>query len=149
MSEIKSLQRMLVVQSLYQLSINKKEKVSDLENFFTDIVDTSNFNKLKKKSNLNFAIYIFNGVTKNINSINLDISKSLGVSHNFNKMETLLKCIFRPAVFELNYGPKISKKVIIKEYLKITDSFYSEKEASLVNGVLANVKKNHNLPSFE
>ena len=141
MSNIKSLQRMLVVQSLYQLSINKIEKMNNLDVFFNDIIETSNLLKLKKRTNLNFAIFIFNGVMKNVDAINLDISKSLGASHSFNKMENLLKSIFHAAVFELNYGPKVPKKVIIKEYLKITDSFYSEKEAGLVNGVLDNIKK--------
>ena len=148
MTDIKSLQRMLVVQSLYQLSINKTEKVNNLESFFIEVIEASNLNKLKEKSNLNFAISIFNGVSKNLDAINLDISEALGVSHNFNKMENLLKSIFHAAVFELNYGPKISKKIVIKEYLQITDSFYSGKEAGLVNGVLDNIKKNHNMPSY-
>ena len=148
MSDIKSLQRMLVVQSLYQLSINKTEKVNNLESFFIEVIEASNLNKLKEKSNLNFAISIFNGVSKNLDAINLDISEALGVSHNLNKMENLSKSIFHAAVFELNYGPKISKKIVIKEYLQITDSFYSGKEAGLVNGVLDNIKKNHNMPSF-
>ena len=142
MSEIKSLQRILVVQSLYQISINKTKNINDLEGFFQDIIESSNLNKLKKRSNLNFAVSIFNGVSNNFDAINLDISKSLGVSHRFNKMESLLKCIFRAAVFEINYGAEIPKKVVIKEYLRITDSFYSEKEAGLVNGVLDNIQKN-------
>ena len=144
MTEIKSLQRMLVVQSLYQISINTMERALDLEDFFKNIIETTKLNKLKKRPNLNFAISIFNGISKNSDAINLDISKSLGVSHNFNKMETLLQCILRAAVFELNYDQKIPKKVIIKEYLKITDSFYSKNEAGLVNGVLDNFKKNEN-----
>ena len=148
MTDIKSLQRMLVVQSLYQLSINKIEKVNNLESFFIEVIEASNLNKLKEKSNLNFAISIFNGVSKNLDAINLDISEALGASHNFNKMENLLRSIFHAAVFELNYGRKIPKKVVIKEYLQITDSFYSDKEAGLVNGVLDNIKKNHNVPSF-
>ena len=57
MSDIKSLQRMLVVQSLYQLSINKTEKVHNIESFFIEVIEASNLNKLKEKKNLNFFLF--------------------------------------------------------------------------------------------
>jgi len=77
----------------------------------------------------------------NNKSIDEDIILALGSSHNFRKFENLLKFILRAAVFELKYGEQLSKNIIISEYLKVTDSFYSNKEASLVNGILDNVQK--------
>jgi transcription termination factor NusB len=47
----------------------------------------------------------------------------------------------KAAVFELKYDNQLSKKIIISEYLKITDSFYANNEASLVNGILDNIQK--------
>tara|TARA_B100000035_G_scaffold244652_1_gene213205 strand:- start:579 stop:1004 length:426 start_codon:yes stop_codon:yes gene_type:complete len=141
MSEIKSLQRILAVQLLYQSSINDNDKNFDIDEILKQSIETKNFNKLKKKSNLNFAKKIYSGVFLNNKSIDEDIILALGSSHNFRKFENLLKFILRAAVFELKYGEQLSKNIIISEYLKVTDSFYSNKEASLVNGILDNVQK--------
>ena len=59
MSDIKSLQRMLVVQSLYQLSINKTEKVHNIESFFIEVIEASNLNKLKEKKKPEFCNIYF------------------------------------------------------------------------------------------
>lgn len=141
MSEIKSLQRILAVQLLYQSSINNNDGNFDIDEILKQSIETKNFNKLKKKSNLNFTKKIYSGVFLNNKSIDEDIILALGSSHNFRKFENLLKFILRAAVFELKYGEQLSKNIIISEYLKVTDSFYSNKEASLVNGILDNVQK--------
>tara|TARA_Y100000022_G_scaffold42916_1_gene35527 strand:+ start:970 stop:1395 length:426 start_codon:yes stop_codon:yes gene_type:complete len=141
MSEIKSLQRILAVQLLYQSSINNNDGNFDIDEILKQSIETKDFNKLKKKSNLNFTKKIYSGVFLNNKSIDEDIILALGSSHNFRKFENLLKFILRAAVFELKYGEQLSKNIIISEYLKVTDSFYSNKEASLVNGILDNVQK--------
>ena len=141
MSEIKSLQRMLAVQILYQESINPNHNDFDINETLKDAIDTLKLNKLKKKSNFNFTKKIYTGVWSNNKSINKDILSALGSSHDFKKFENLLKFILKAAVFELKYDNQLSKKIIISEYLKITDSFYANNEASLVNGILDNIKK--------
>ena len=140
MSEIKSLQRMVAIQLMYQVSINPYEKDLDIKKALNEIIEALNLNKLKKKSNLNFAINLFEGVKINKEAIDQKIISSLGTSHTFNKFENLLKFILRSAVFELSFDNNLSKKIVISEYLKITDSFYSSKETSLINGVLDNIE---------
>ena len=141
MTEIKSLQRMLAVQILYQKSINSNDDHFDINEIFKDAIETLKLNKLKRKSNLNFAKKIYSGVRSNNKSIDADILLALGSSHDFKKFENLLKFILKAAVFELKYDNQLSKKIIISEYLKITDSFYANNESSLVNGILDNIQK--------
>jgi len=141
MSEIKSLQRILAVQLLYQSSINANDGDFDIDEILKQSIETKSFNKLKKKSNLNFTKKIYSGVFLNNKAIDADILLALGSSHNFRNFENLLKFILRAAVFELKYDNQLSKNIIISEYLKVTDSFYSNKEASLVNGILDNIQK--------
>jgi N utilization substance protein B len=140
MTEIKSLQRMLAVQILYQESINPNDSF-DINETLKDTIETLKLNKLKNKSNLNFTKKIYSGVWSNHKSIDEDILLALGSSHDFKRFENLLKFILKAAVFELNYDNQLSKKIIISEYLKITDSFYANNEASLVNGILDNIQK--------
>ena len=139
MTEIKSLQRMLAVQILYQESINPNDNSFDINETLNDAIETLKLNRLKKKNNLNFAKKIYSGVWSNNKSIDADILLALGSSHDFKKFENLLKYILKAAVFELKYDNQLSKKIIISEYLKITDSFYANNEASLVNGILDNI----------
>ena len=141
MTEIKSLQRMLAVQVLYQESINPNDNSFNINETLEDTIETLKLNKLKKKTNLNFAKKIYSGVWSNAKSIDADILLALGSSHDFKKFENLLKFILKAAVFELKYDNQLSKKIIISEYLKITDSFYANNEASLVNGILDNIQK--------
>jgi N utilization substance protein B len=141
MTEVKSLQRMLAVQILYQKSINPNDDHFDINETLKDAIETLKLNKLKRKSNLNFAKKIYSGVRSNNKSLEADILLALGSSHDFKKFENLLKFILKAAVFELKYDNKLSKKIIISEYLKITDSFYANNEASLVNGILDNIQK--------
>ena len=132
---------MLAVQILYQKSINPNDDHFDINETLKDAIETLKLNKLKRKSNLNFAKKIYSGVRSNNKSIDADILLALGSSHDFKKFENLLKFILKAAVFELKYDNQLSKKIIISEYLKITDSFYANNEASLVNGILDNIQK--------
>ncbi len=139
MSNIKSLQRLLVVQTLYQLSINKDAKNSSIKDIFKQIIESSEYKHSISRSNLNFAEKIFHGVQDNLDQIGNDLRQVLSSKINLDKIDTLLFAIFQPAIYELKYGPKISKKVIISEYLMIADKFFSKKEIGLLNGVLDNI----------
>ena len=139
MSNIKSLQRLLVVQTLYQISINKNDKIFSIRDIFKQIIESSEHKGPISNSNLNFADRIFHGVQDNLNQINNDLSQVLSNKNKIDKIDPLLLAIFHPAIYELRYGPKISKKVVISEYLMIADKFFSEKELGLLNGVLDNI----------
>ena len=139
MSNIKSLQRLLVVQSVYQLSINKDAYEYSTKDIFNQIIENSEYKSSIYKSNLNFAEKIFLGTRANSHEINLILSNTLSNKNKIDKVDPLLLAIFHPAIYELKFGPKISKKVVISEYLMIADKFFSEKEIGLLNGVLDNI----------
>ena len=136
MSNIKSLQRLLVVQTLYQLSINQDTKYLSIKDIFKEVINISEYGYSISKSNLNFAEKIFEGVQDNSDQIDKELSQVLSIK---KKIDPLLLAIFKPAIYELKYGPEISKKVVISEYLMIADKFFSEKEIGLLNGALDNI----------
>ena len=139
MSNIKSLQRLLVVQSMYQLSINRDAINYNINDIFNQIIENSEYKKSISKSNLAFAEKIFLGVKDNSDEINRDLRDVLSNKNKIESIDPLLLAIFHPAIYELKYGPKISKKVVISEYLIIADKFFSSKEIGLLNGVLDNI----------
>lgn len=139
MSNIKSLQRLLVVQSIYQLSINRDAINYNINDIFNQIIENSEYKKSISKSNLAFAEKIFLGVKDNSDEINRDLRDVLSNKNKIESIDPLLLAIFHPAIYELKYGPKISKKVVISEYLIIANNFFSSKEIGLLNGVLDNI----------
>ena len=52
----------------------------------------------------------------------------------------MLLAIFKPAIFEIIFDKDTSKNIVISEYLAIADHFFNQKETSLLNGVLDNLK---------
>ena len=136
MSNLKSLQRLLVVQTLYQLSINKDAKNYLISDIFNQIIENSDYKSSISKSNLNFAEKIFHGIQYNLDQINCYLDQALSDRIKTDKIDPLLLSIFRPAIYELKLGPQISKKVVISEYLMIANKFFSGKEIGLLNGVL-------------
>ena len=139
MSNIKSLQRLLVVQSIYQLSINRDAVKYSIKDIFNQIIENSEYKKSISKSNLNFAEKIFLGVKDNSDEIKRNLKDVLSNKKKIDSIDPLLLAIFLPAIYELKYGPKISKKVVISEYLIIANKFFSSKEIALLNGVLDNI----------
>jgi len=50
--------------------------------------------------------------------------------------------ILRIGVYELNYNPKVPKKVVINEAVELAKSFGADNSSKFINGVLGTVLKN-------
>jgi len=141
MSNIKSFQRLLVVQALYELSINKNRSQIPVKEIFANIVELSEYKKKMDKSNLKFAENIYEGVIVNLDNINKILMASVNKKVKVNSMDNLLISIFRPAIYEILFSKNTSKKIVISEYLLIANHFFGNNETALINGVLDNLQK--------
>ena len=140
MSDLKSLQRLLVVQAIYEISINKERIKEETEEVLRDIIQNLDLVRKLEKSNLNFAKRIFNGVINKIDQIEEILSKSFNDKKKLKSLDNMLLAIFKPAIFEIIYEKDTTKNIVISEYLAIADRFLIKKETSLLNGVLDNLK---------
>jgi transcription termination factor NusB len=61
MSEPKSLQRLLAVQALYQISINELSSENSIDSILETAIQQPGLEELKKKPNFNYAKKILNG----------------------------------------------------------------------------------------
>ena len=139
MSNNKSFQRILVVQALYELSINEGRNQKSIEEIFSHIIEQSNYKKKVKNTSLNFAKKIFEGVNVNYDKIDKILKASTNKKINVKSMDKLLISIFRPAIYEIEFSD-IEKKIAISEYLLIANRFFGRNEISLINGVLDNLQ---------
>ena len=140
MSNIKSFQRLLVVQALYELSINENRSQTPINEIFANIVEHTDYKKKMNNSNLKFAEKIYEGVMENFDEINKILKVSVSKKVKINNMDNLLISIFRSAIYEILFSDDVSKKIVISEYLLIANRFFGNNETSLINGVLDNLQ---------
>ena len=140
MSNIKSFQRLLVVQALYELSINENRSQTPIKEIFTNIIEQTDFKKKINNSDLKFAEKIYEGVTKNLDEINKILKVSMSKKIKINTMDRLLISIFRSAIYEILFSNNVTKKIVISEYLLIANRFFGNNETALINGVLDNLQ---------
>ena len=141
MTDIKSIQRLLVVQTVYEQTLNKNREDIKVEELFSDIIKQSSYKDKLKKSNLNFAKELYIGLRNNHVEIDKILLSSLSKKNKLKTMDKLLLSIFKVAIFELMFHENISKKIVISEYLMIANRFFEDSEIGLLNGVLDNLKK--------
>ena len=140
MSDIKSFQRLLVVQALYELSINENRNQTPIKEVFANIIEQSDYRKKMKRLNLNFAEKIYEGVIENLDEINKILKVSMSKKVKINTMDKLLISIFRSAIYEILFSDNVKKKILISEYLLIANRFFGNNETALINGVLDNLQ---------
>ena len=141
MTDIKSIQRLLVVQTVYEQTLNKNREDIKVEELFSDIIKQSSYKDKLKKSNLNFAKELYIGLRKNHVGVDKILLSSMSNKNKLKTMDKLLLSIFKVAIFELMFQEKISKKIVISEYLMIANRFFEDSEIGLLNGVLDNLQK--------
>tara|TARA_B100001057_G_scaffold78951_1_gene74144 strand:- start:3208 stop:3633 length:426 start_codon:yes stop_codon:yes gene_type:complete len=140
MSNIKSFQRLLVVQALYELSINENRSQTPIKEIFANIVEQSDYKKKMINSNLNFAEKIYEGIMENLDDINKILKVSISKKIKINSMDKLLISIFRSAIYEILFSNDVTKKIVISEYLLIANRFFGNNETAFINGVLDNLQ---------
>ena len=136
MSEPKSLQRLLAVQALYQISINELSSENSIDSILETAIQQPGLEELQKKPNFNYAKKILNGFLENSPQIDLLIRTSLTASRSLDKLDKLIQAILNLAIYEIKFGPKVPKKIIINEYLNISHIFFTGAESKLINGIL-------------
>ena len=140
MSDIKSYQRLLAVQALYEFTINKKGIDDSIDELLIHIVENSDFKNRIDSSKLLLTREIFKGVFSNLKEIDLKLKSSLKNKSKLQLFDKLLLSIFRCAIYEIDVKKEVSKKIVISEYLLISNHFFGSKEAALLNGVLDNLR---------
>ena len=143
MSNIKSFQRLLVVQALYEQSINENRSQTPINEIFANIVEHTDYKKKINNTNLKFAEKIYAGVMENIDAINKILKVSMNKKVKIDTMDKLLISIFRSAIYEILFSDNVTKKIVISEYLLIANRFFGNNETALINGVLDNLQNSY------
>jgi len=116
--------RVIVVQKLYGNFINKESEIT--------------FQKHQYKR---FIKKVVNGTIERKELILDLINKELKNDINDYKTEIILKIMIEAAIFEFMFMHKIPVKVIIAEYLKVSDFFVNKSQKDFLNAILDKISK--------
>jgi len=116
--------RVIVVQKLYSHYLNKDSEII--------------FPKHRYKK---FIKDVVNGTIERKEFIQNIIDKELKYDINENKTELMLKLMIMAAVYEFTFMHKIPIKVVISEYLKVSDFFVERGQKNFLNAILDKISK--------
>ena len=84
---------------------------------------------------------VFKGYFEQEKELDILLEKNLSPDIKLTNLDSLLRIILKSSIYELRFCNKIPFKVVIDQYLDVTDTFYGNDQKRLVNGVLDSVAK--------
>jgi len=129
--------RVLAIQALYQLALNKNTGISIVKKNLLNDKETKNIPDRK------FFYKLVNETIKNKKELDKKLENAVK-KKNFSKMETIIKVILELGVCEIIYFKDLSYKISIAEYNKVSNSFLNKNEVGLINGILDHIAKKYN-----
>ena len=116
--------RVIVVQKLYSHYLNKDSELT--------------FSKHRYKK---FIKDVVNGTIERKELIQDLMNKKLKNDISENKTELMIKLMIMAAIYEFMFMHKTPIKVIISEYLKVSDSFVGKPQKGFLNAMLDKASK--------
>ena len=115
--------RVLIVQKVYAQLVNNDQKI---------IFEKHRFKKFIKD--------VVFGTTERLELINDEI-KYIEEKFNLKNLDAIFKIIIQCATFEFMYKPNLSRKIIIKEYLTVSNFFLNTSQTKYLNAILDSLSK--------
>ena len=84
---------------------------------------------------------VVNGTIERDDVIHEEITNHLNEDLKISKLDKVFQVIIKSAIFELMYKPKISSKIIIKEYLDASNFFIDLSQTKYLNALLDKISK--------
>ena len=116
--------RVIIIQKLYSKYYNNEVELS--------------FPKHRFKK---FIKDVVNGTIERDDLIHEEIANHLNEDLKISNLDKVFQVIIKCAIFELMYKPKISSKIIIKEYLNASNFFIDLSQTKYLNALLDKISK--------
>ena len=111
--------RVIIIQKLYSHHLNKETEITFPKHRYRKFIKDVVAGTIERKE-----------LIQNL------IKKELGNDINDNKTELMIKLMIMAAVYEFMYMHKVPVKVVISEYLKVSDFFVNNSGKKFLNAIL-------------
>jgi N utilization substance protein B len=128
--------RLAAVQALYQIELTGAPVPTTIVEFRRHRLQGELDGLRMDDIDPDFFAELVTGVGQNRPELDRSIVGVLTPDWPLERLDSVLRSILRAAAFELTHRPETPGRVVISEYMAITDSFFSGREPALVNGVL-------------
>lgn len=136
----RSAARLAAVQALYQRAFTSNSTEHVLREFLHfRLGSRSDEGEQWVEPDRALFVAIVRGVDHRNQDIDPIIIGALGPQWSFDRLEVLLRIILRAGVWELLENRDAEMRLVIAEYLDLTDAFFVGREAGMVNAVLDRV----------
>jgi transcription antitermination protein NusB len=106
-------------------------------------------NFFNEDKNLTFSKHRFRKFIKDVvlgtierdDVINEEVQNHLSKDLQLTNLDKVFQIIVKSAIFEFLYKPKISSKIIIKEYLDASNFFLEDSQTKYLNAILDKIAK--------
>ena len=116
--------RVIIIQKLYSKFYNQEENI---------VFSKHRFKKFIKD--------VVNGTIERDEIIEEEVKIHLNEDFKIKNLDKVFQVIIKCAMFELLYKPKISTKIIIKEYLNASNFFLEDPQTKYLNALLDKISK--------
>ena len=116
--------RVIIIQKLYSKYYNNEVELSFPKHRF-----------------IKFIKDVVNGTIERDDVIDEEITNHLNEDLKISNLDKVFQVIIKSAIFELMYKPKISSKIIIKEYLNASNFFIDLSQTKYLNALLDKISK--------
>ena len=116
--------RIIIIQKLYGKFFNDDENIT--------------FSKHRFKK---FIKDVVLGTIERDEVIIEEVKNHLSEDLKLNNLDKVFQVIIKSAIFEFLYKPKISSKIIIKEYLNASNFFLEDSQTKYLNAILDKIAK--------
>lgn len=126
--------RLQVVQALYQMDMTSQ----DVEELVTEFTENYWDNDLERLEAEEICFErILRGAIRHLDVIDARLSIMLSQGWRAERMDRTMRAILRAGLYELLFSTSVSAQVVIKEYRRLAESFFSSSQVGLVRGILA------------
>lgn len=139
--------RLSAVQALYQMELSGQGSKLVIQEFSEHwFLESAPLNP--ETSEKPYFEMLVSGVVSHQPDIDGEIRNALAENWRLSRLDTTLRAIMRCAVYELLYCVEVPAIVILSEYVKIAEDFYSGSEPKFVNGALDKIARKTRTTEF-
>lgn len=132
----RSAARVAAVQALYQMDLAGTDLTDVIAEFMSLRFGPDAEDQNLKDADQGFFADVVKGVVRRQREIDPLINQQLAQGWKLTRIDSILRAVLRGGVFELMERTDVPGRVVIAEYIKVSQAFLSDDEPKVVNGVL-------------
>lgn len=139
----RSVSRLAVVQALYQMELSDQDSESAIAEFITHRMDQDIDGERLAEADRKFFATIIRGVVEHQSEIDRALAAATGKSWSYDRIDAIMRAIFRACTCELLVHVQVPFKVVLSEYTAVATAFFEETgpELPFISGVLHRIAR--------